>query len=202
MSKVIIIGSGIIGSSIAYELSNNPQLEITLIDSKNPGTGSTGSALGLLMGVISHKTKGRGWKLRETSLQRYQTLLPELEALTGLSIPYNKYGIVKLLFAPEQVAKYKKLAKVRQEQGYDLHVWDTDTLKDNCPEVNTEEISKEPIVGAVYSPVDKQINPTNLTKALVQGASLRGVECIFGEKVVDLAIDQNTGVYSHTNPSI
>ena len=103
MSKVVIIGSGIIGSSIAYELSNDPHLEITLVDSNNPGTGSTGAALGILMGVISHKTKGRAWKLREASLQRYQTLLPELEELTGLSVPYNPHGIVKLLFADEQV---------------------------------------------------------------------------------------------------
>ena len=113
MTKVVIIGSGIVGSSIAYQLSNYPQLDITLIDAQNPGSGSTGAALGLLMSVISHKTKGRAWRLRESSLQRYQTLIPELEELTGLSIPYNRHGIVKLIFSPEEVAKYEKLALLR-----------------------------------------------------------------------------------------
>ena len=41
------------------------------------------------MGIISHKTKGRAWKLRKESLKRYETLLPELESLTGLTIPSN-----------------------------------------------------------------------------------------------------------------
>ena len=178
MTKVVIIGSGIIGSSIAYELSHNRQLDITLLDAKNPGTGSTGSALGILMGIISQKTKGRAWQLRESSLQRYQTLIPKLEALTDIKIHQNQHGIVKLLFAEEEVAKYQKLSQIRAQQGYDLQLWDNKTLKTKCIEVNTDSI-----IGAVYSPHDRQIKPTALTNALVRGASLQGVKCLFGQTV-------------------
>lgn len=181
MSKVIVIGSGIVGSTIAYELSQNPHLDITLIDEKNPGTGATGAALGILMGIISHKTKGRAWRLREASLKRYDTLIPELETLTGLQIPYNKQGIVKLLFPDDNLSKWENLAQVRSNQGYDLFVWSCDELKSRCPEINVDGL-----LGAVYSPCDRQINPTFLTKALVKGASIRGVNCIFGEKVISL----------------
>ncbi|MGI0482834.1 NAD(P)/FAD-dependent oxidoreductase [Geminocystis sp. CENA526] len=184
MSKVIIIGSGIVGSTIAYELSQYSHLDITLIDEKNPGTGATGAALGILMGIISHKTKGRAWRLREGSLKRYDTLIPELEALTGLQIPYNKQGIVKLLFPDDDLSKGQNLAQVRSNQGYNLFVWSVDELKNRCPEINVNGL-----LGAVYSPFDRQINPTFLTKALVKGASLKGVNCIFGEKVVSLATE-------------
>ncbi|MBL1209375.1 FAD-dependent oxidoreductase [Geminocystis sp. GBBB08] len=183
MSKVIIIGSGIVGSMIAYELSHNPNLDITLIDEKNPGTGSTGAALGILMAVISHKTKGRAWKLRESSLERYNTLIPELETLTGLQIPYNTDGIVKLLFADDDLTKWEKLAQIRSQQGYTLTIWDKSLLKHYCPEVNVSSL-----LGAVYSPCDRQINPTFLTKALVKGASLKGVKSIFKQKVQNLKI--------------
>lgn len=183
MSKVIIIGSGIVGSTIAYELSHDSNLDITLIDEKNPGTGSTGAALGILMAVISHKTKGRAWKLRESSLQRYNTLIPELEALTGLHIPYNTDGIVKLLFPDDDLASWENLAQIRSQQGYTLNIWDKSLLKHYCPEVDVSSF-----LGAVYSPCDRQINPTFLTKALVKGASLKGVKCIFGEKVQNLKI--------------
>ena len=98
MVKVAIIGCGIVGAAIAYELSQIPGLDITIIEQKTPASGSTGAALGVSMGVISHKTKNRGWRLREASLKRYQTLLPELESLTGITIPVNCQGIVKLLF--------------------------------------------------------------------------------------------------------
>ncbi|BAQ61975.1 D-amino acid dehydrogenase small subunit [Geminocystis sp. NIES-3708] len=183
MSKVIIIGSGIVGSTIAYELSHDPSLDITLIDEKNPGTGSTGAALGILMAVISHKTKGRAWKLRESSLQRYNTLIPELETLTGLQIPYNTDGIVKLLFPDDDLNPWENLVEIRSQQGYTLDIWDKSLLKHYCPEVDVSSF-----LGAVYSPCDRQINPTFLTKALVKGASLKGVKCIFGEKVRNLKI--------------
>ncbi|NJL45328.1 MAG: hypothetical protein HC922_05420, partial [Leptolyngbyaceae cyanobacterium SM2_3_12] len=52
-----------------------------------PASGSTGAALGVAMAVISHKVKGRNWRLRQQSLQRYQTLIPELEASTGQAHP-------------------------------------------------------------------------------------------------------------------
>lgn len=186
MKKVVIIGSGIVGSAIAFELSENPKLEITLIDEKNPGTGSTGSALGLLMGIVSQKTKGRAWKLRELSVQRYKTLIPELEESTGLTIPHNRDGIVKLLFAEEDIRKYEKLAEIRASQGYRLEVWDRSLLKYRCPEIDTSSL-----VGAVYSPEDWQVSPTFVTKALVKRASLNGVKCLFGQKVTGLAISEN-----------
>ncbi len=186
MQKVVIIGSGIVGSAIAFELSENRDLDITLIDEKNPGTGATGAALGLLMGIISLKTKGKAWQLRESSLQRYKTLISELENSTGLSIPHNRDGIVKLLFAEDDIQKYEHLVEIRASQGYRLEVWDRSVLKYRCPEVDTSSM-----VGAVYSPDDWQVSPTFLTKALVKGASQKGVRCIFGQKVTRLGICQD-----------
>jgi len=183
MKKVIIIGSGIVGSAIAFELSQNPDLDITLIDQNNPGSGATGAALGILMGVISQKTKGRAWQLREASLKRYHSLIPELESLTGLKIPHNKDGIVKLLFEGDDLTKWHKLAQTRATQGHTLEVWDPNQLKSLCPEIDVTGI-----IGAVYSPEDLQINPPMLTQALVKGASLRGVKCQFGSKVDNFQI--------------
>jgi glycine oxidase len=178
MTKVVIIGSGIIGSTIAYKLSQNPTLDITLIDKQTPATGSTGAALGVLMGIISGKTKGRAWQLRESSLKTYKTLLPELEALTGLSIPSNEQGILKLLFTDKDVATFQKLSEFRCQQGYNLEIWTSEMVKFHCPQIEINNL-----VGAVYSPEDKQINPIPLTEALVKGASLNGVSCIFDENV-------------------
>jgi glycine oxidase len=182
MTEITIVGCGIIGAAIAYELSQIPGLQITVLEKQlTPASGSTGAALGVLMGIISHKTKNRAWQLRETSIQRYATLIPELEAQTGIKIPVNRQGIVKLLFAEvDDIAKWQQLRAIRHTQGWFLAIWDREDLTSRCPQIINEQI-----IGAVYSPQDSQINPAILTQALVKAASQNGVEFQFGVTIED-----------------
>lgn len=182
MTKIIIIGAGIIGATIAYELSLNPQYEITLLEQETaPALHSSGAALGVLMGFISHKIKGRGWKLRQQSLERYNSLIPELEKLTEQTINFNQQGILKLLFPEDSLEQWQKLISLRKNQGYHLEIWDKNQVFKNCPHVEINDI-----IGAIYSPQDRQVNPTELTQTLIKGAKINGVECKFGVKVQKL----------------
>ena len=179
MVRVAIIGCGIVGASIAFELSNYPELKVTVFDKQPPAQGSTGAALGVLMGVISHKTKGRSWQLRETSLQRYETLIPELEAMTGRKIPFNKQGILILCSEGEDLSKWEKLKATRQSQGWELEIWDLEQVRDRNPHLNLNDH----IIGAIYSPRDRQVDPTALTLALVDTAKINGVNFEFGVEI-------------------
>ncbi len=179
MIRVAIIGCGIVGASIAFELSQFPELKVTVFDKQPPAQGSTGAALGVLMGVISHKTKGRNWQLRETSLQRYETLIPELEAVTGRKIPFNKQGILMLCSEGEDLSKWEKLIATRDSQGWQLELWDRERVRDRCPHLYLND----KIIAAIYSPQDRQVDPTALTLALVDAAKLKGVNFEFGVEV-------------------
>lgn len=131
------------------------------------------------MAVISHKVKGRNWRLRERSLKRYQTLIPELESLTGRTIQHNAQGILSLCFAAEDLPRWRSLQEIRQRQGYALEVWEPEMVGDRCPHLSTAGVA-----AGVYSPHDFQVNPTDLTLALVAGAQANGAEFHFGEPVV------------------
>ncbi|MEG4485024.1 FAD-dependent oxidoreductase [Microcoleus sp. D2_18a_B4] len=179
MVRVAIIGCGIVGASIAFELSQFPELKVTVFDKQPPAQGSTGAALGVLMGVISHKTKGRNWQLRETSLQRYETLIPELEAVTGRKIPFNKQGILMLCSEGEDLSKWEKLIATRDSQGWQLELWDRERVRSCCPHLYLND----QIIAAIYSPQDRQVDPTALTLALVEAAKLKGVNFEFGVEV-------------------
>ncbi|MEH2173206.1 NAD(P)/FAD-dependent oxidoreductase [Nostoc sp.] len=182
MSHVVIIGCGVVGAAIAYELSLVKGLKITVCDRQPPAQASTGAALGVLMGVISQKIKGKAWQMRQTSIQRYETLIPELEALTGRKIPFNRQGILMLLSdsSLEGMSAWEKLVKIRHSQGWNLEIWDTAKLQNICPQINNEKIT-----GAVYSPQDRQLDPTALTLALVEAAQQNGVTFKFGVTVLD-----------------
>lgn len=178
MTRVAVVGCGVVGAAIAYELSLVPGLVVTAFDRQPPAQAATGAALGVLMGVISQKLKGRAWQLRQTSLQRYATLIPQLEAATGLTIPQNYQGIVRLCFDPTEIAKWHKLIEVRHSQGWQLHWWQVAQLRDRCPHIQAADL-----VGAIYSPDDRQIDPTALTLALVDAAQRQGVTFHWGAEV-------------------
>ncbi|MBD2774248.1 NAD(P)/FAD-dependent oxidoreductase [Iningainema tapete] len=196
--NVVIIGCGVVGAAVAYELCQVKGLKITVVDKQPPAQASTGAALGVLMGVISHKIKGNAWRMRHTSIQRYETLIPELEAKSGLHIPFNRQGILMLLLpsnpslqggqAPpnppyegglEEISKWEKLVEVRQAQGLPLEIWSKAKLQQICPQIDDEEITS-----AVYSPSDRQVDPTALTLALVEAAKQQGVTFKFGVDVL------------------
>lgn len=179
MVRVAIIGCGIVGASIAFELSQFSQLKVTVFDKQPPAQGSTGAALGVLMGVISHKTKGRNWQLRETSLQRYETLIPELEAVTKRKIPFNKQGILMLCSEGEDLSNWEKLIATRRSQGWQLELWDVERVRELCPHLYLNDR----IIAAIYSPQDRQVDPTALTLALIDAAERNGVIFQFGVEV-------------------
>jgi glycine oxidase len=185
MQQVAIVGCGIVGATIAYELSQVPDLALTVFDRDPPAQAATGAALGVLMGIISQKTQGRAWAMREASLRRYATLLPELEAAIGQAIPHNSQGIVMLRFEdalqPAGSKKHKpldwqSLVETRRTQGWTLELWQRDRILSVCPQVMNSRV-----VGAVYSPQDTQIDPTSLTLALVAAAQRNGVTFRWGE---------------------
>lgn len=178
MSHVAVIGCGIVGAAIAYELSQVSGLKITVLDQHAPAQGSTGAALGVLMGVISKKVKGRAWQLRQTSMQRYETLIPELEAIAKCHIPFNRNGILRLCFVEEELAAWEQLAETRRAQGWQLEIWNETQVQSNCP-----QLCNERLVGAIYSPQDRQVDPSALTQALVTAAKCNGVTFKFGVAV-------------------
>lgn len=192
--QIAIIGCGVVGAAIAYELSLVKGVKITLFDQHTPASGSTHAALGVLMGVISHKTKGRAWKLRENSIRRYTTLIPELEAITGKEIPHNRQGIIKLGFEQKHINRWLKLIAIRRTQGWNLELWSREQLTAQCPHIQDKSI-----IGAVYSPQDIQVNPIALTEALVTAAQINGVTCHFGVKVENFTTQGENCTYLHTS---
>lgn len=169
MTRIAIIGCGIVGAALAYELSSHSDLDIHIIDQGDPAQGSTQAALGVLMGIISHKVKGRSWRLRRDSIERYKTLIPELEESLGRPIPHIQ-GLLSLCFDPEQLPRWQDLQEKRATQGYPLEIWSPDDLRQHCPQIDAQNVT-----AAIYSPQDGQVNPQQLTLALVEAAQQRGV---------------------------
>ena len=183
MRSVGIIGAGVVGATIAYELSKIKGLDITLFEENQEIEGSTRAALGVLVGISSQKKKGRAWHLRAESIKRYPSLIKELETLTQSSIAHNPLGLVHLCFSAESLAKWQSLQEFRKD--WKLEIWDPKELSEHCPQVESAEI-----VAGIYSPSDWQINPVELTNALNKAAEINGVKLKFGKKITQIVKDE------------
>ncbi|MGB3637231.1 MAG: FAD-dependent oxidoreductase [Rivularia sp. (in: cyanobacteria)] len=192
MNHIVIIGCGIIGATLAYELSLIEGLKITVVDKQPPAQAATGAALGVLMGIISHKVKGKAWRMRQTSIQRYETLIPELEAITNKKIPFNRQGILMLLPSPQvttdDLAFWEKLKETRQNQGWQLEILNKPQLEKICPQV---DVKSQEYIGAIHSPQDRQLDPTAFTLALVEAAKHNGVSFKFGVSALGMKSSKN-----------
>jgi glycine oxidase len=184
MQQITIIGCGIVGATIAYELSRLGRYEIVVYDAARPAQAATGAALGVLMGIISHKVKGRAWKWRDESIRYYYETIPALERVTGLNIPHNTQGIVKLLAPEDDRGKWQQLVAIRQQQQWQLELWDTARISDRLPQIAPQFSSN-----AVYSLQDLQVDPIALTTALVAAAQLNGVKFQFDRSIAAIGAD-------------
>ena len=172
-----------VGATIAYELSLNSEFDVMVFDASTPGTASTSAALGILVAIISQKVKGRNWRLREQSWRRYQTLIPELEVLTGQVIQRNTEGLLDLCFEAEAMFRWESLQIIRRQQGYILEIWSPDQISERCPHLRVDNV-----VAGIFSPQDFQVSPISLTDALVQAATANGVDFRFEQPVLDFGI--------------
>ena len=189
--QIVIVGCGVVGALAAYELSHKVSADIVVIDRQLSAQGSTGAALGVLMGVISHKTKGRTWRLREASTRRYRSLITEL-AQQGHPVPFNTDGIVSLCFDESKLPRWQALKEQRHAQGWPLEIWSPEVLQSRCPHIDIVSQSAPELAAvqaAIYSPADGQVHPVALTQALVAAAAARGVTFHWNTEVTQLQMD-------------
>ena len=154
--KISIIGSGIIGKSNAFKLSDYG-FDITLID-QNEIHNSSNAALGILMGKIYQKRTGRSWILRQKSSDLWPQWINILQN-------YNsKLRIEKpLLQLTDDLKKIKKLNTFAKNYPYD----DLETVEANSSILNPiNKIFKGNRLQGIISHQDGRINPRVLLETL------------------------------------
>ncbi|MEN9203508.1 MAG: FAD-dependent oxidoreductase [Thermostichus sp. DG_1_6_bins_120] len=172
---VVVIGCGVVGCAIAYELAV-AGLSVIAVDARDPAAGSTGAALGVLVGISSQQPGGETVNLRLKSLAQFDPWIARLEADLGRSLPVNRRGLLQLLKEGEAEA-WQATLLARQAAGYSLHLLSPSELGSLQPGLRTDR------AGAIYSPQDRQIQPKLLTQALVEAAQSRGARFFFHQPV-------------------
>ena len=179
-ARIVIVGGGIIGCSVAYHLTKLGWSDVVLLEQGQLSGGTTWQAAGLVGQLRSHSNM--------TSLIRYSThLYSELEAETGLATGWKNCGSLSVARTTDRMAVFKRTAASARAQGVEIDVISPREAAELWPVMATDDL-----VGAVWLPGDGKANPTDLTQSLAKGARNGGAK-IF-ERVQVTGITVKNGV--------
>jgi len=170
-ARVVIVGGGVIGCSIAYHLTKIGWDDVVLLERKQLTCGTTWHAAGLIGQLRDSQNM--------TKLAKYTAeLYLGLEAETGQATGYKINGSLSLADNAGRFEDLKRRADMAKVFDLKVDVLGPQGCKDLYPLLNTDDI-----LGGIFIPSDGQANPIDITQALAKGARQGGAEIHEGVEV-------------------
>jgi len=179
-SRVVVIGGGVGGASIAYHLTLMGWRDVVVLERSELTSGSTFHSAGL---VGQLRTSSNLTKLIRYSTDLYRKLKDETDIDPG----WREVGSLRLASSKARLEELKHLVAVSRSFGLPLELISADEARNLFPLMTTDGVE-----GAVYLPTDGYIDPTGLTMALVAGAKSRGAQFFTHTRVQAITLDAST----------
>jgi len=186
-AKVVIIGGGVAGCSVAYHLSKFGWKDIVLLERDQLTSGTTWHAAGLIGQLGSSATIT---KLRNYSLNLYK----QLEKETGLSTGLKQNGSLTVATSTSRLQELKRQVTTAQLFNVEANEVSKDQIKSLYPLINTDDV-----IGGVHIPKDGQADPVGITNVLAKGAKQHGANFIEHCSVKKILIQNKQIVGVETN---
>ncbi|MEK9663954.1 MAG: FAD-dependent oxidoreductase [Candidatus Nanopelagicales bacterium] len=175
-ARVVVIGGGIIGTSVAYHLGQlgwGP--ETLLLERDRLTSGTTWHAAGLMVTFGSFSETS-------TRMRHYtRDLYARLEAETGQSTGFAPIGLIEVAADEGRLEEYRRVAAFNRLMGTEVHEISPREIADLFPPARTDDL-----LAGFYMPQDGRVNPVDATMALAKGARMRGVTILEGTPVLDV----------------
>ena len=174
-ARVVIVGGGVAGCSVAYHLSKLGWTDIVLLERKKLTSGTTWHAAGLIAQLRATANM--------TKLAKYsQELYGALEAETGVATGFKRNGSITLALTAERYEELQRGASMARAYGVEIETISVGEAGRRHPLLDTKGA-----VGAVYLAKDGQGDPGNIALAMAKGARNRGVRIIEDVKVTGIS---------------
>ncbi len=162
-ARVVVIGGGVIGCSVAYHLAHLGWTDVLLLEQGSLSGGTTWHAAGLV-GQLRASEAG-------TRLVQYSTdLYARLESETGLGTGFRTCGGLTVARTPDRMVALRRTAASAAAYDIDCELLTPDQAHERYPLLHHADLQ-----GALWLPGDGRANPTDLTQALAKGARNLGV---------------------------
>jgi 4-methylaminobutanoate oxidase (formaldehyde-forming) len=165
-AAIVVIGAGVVGTSIAWHLAQRGERDVVLIERSKIGSGTSWHAAG-------NMETYRSDPLILEMIRYAVDLFPRLEAETGISFGWRQSGRVQFTVDPERFAAFRAIPARSRARGIEVELLSPREVGEKLPIVNTDDL-----LGGLWIPSDGRVDPTGLATAFARGAARGGVRVI------------------------
>jgi len=174
-ARVVVIGGGIIGTSVAYHLAHMGWADVVLLERDRLTSGTTWHAAGLMVTFGSTSETS-------TELRKYtRDLYANLEAETGLATGFNPCGFIEVAKDTDRLEEYRRVSAFNRYCGLDVQEISPAQVAELFPIARTDDL-----LAGFYVPQDGRVNPVDVTMSMAKGARMAGATIIEGVAVTGI----------------
>jgi len=166
-ARVVIVGGGVMGCGLAYHLAHEGWDDVVLLEKAELTSGSTWHAAG----QITHSTSSFGLgKCVDYNIGLYSG---GLEAETGQPVTWHGCGSFRLAYTEDEMDWLRHTLSVGRSLGFNIELVGPEKVAELHPFYNLEGV-----IGALYTPDDGHVDPSNVTMAMAAGARQKGARIV------------------------
>lgn len=166
-ARVVIVGGGVMGVGLAYHLAHEGWTDVVLLEKAELTSGSTWHAAG----QITHSTSSFGLgKCVDYNIGLYSGAL---EAETGQAVTWHGCGSFRLAYTEDEMDWLRHTLSVGRSLGFNIELVGPERVRELHPFYNLDGV-----LGALHTPDDGHVDPTNVTMSMAAGARALGVKIV------------------------
>lgn len=170
-TRIVIVGGGIVGASIAYHLASAGVSDVVLVERGRLASGTTWHAAGLVSQVRGTHALT---ELARINAETYDRVGRE----TGIDPGLRRVGSLTIARTDERFREIRRPVSIARDAGIPSEIVDRERIRELWPAAVVDDL-----VGGVYFPEDGTINPGSAALALARAAVDRGVRYVPGTTV-------------------